>query len=153
MKLAIVAMLGFGLAASPQNAAAGNAQNGKRIYTSYGCYQCHGRQGQGSPATGSRLGPGPVPFAAFVAYVRNPAGQMPPYTTKIMSDAELADVYSFLESLPQPPAAKSIPLLNLAGPQDRLRPSQKDVERAARMLIEAKSPVMIVGDEIQTRRS
>ena len=29
-----------------------------------------------------------------------------------------------------------------------LRPSQRDVERAARMLIEAKSPVMLVGDEI-----
>ncbi len=29
-----------------------------------------------------------------------------------------------------------------------LRPSQKDVERAAEMLIEAKSPVMLVGDEI-----
>lgn len=29
-----------------------------------------------------------------------------------------------------------------------LRPSRKDVERAARMLLEAKSPVMLVGDEV-----
>lgn len=112
MKLAVGAMIGFSFAGLIQTAPAGNVQNGKRIYTSYGCYQCHGRQGQGSSATGSRLGPKPIPFSAFVLYVRTPAGQMPPYTSKVVSDAELADIYSFLESLPQPPAAKSIPLLN-----------------------------------------
>ena len=37
---------------------------------------------------------------------------MPPYTSKVVSDSELADIYAFLQSLPQPPAAKSIPLLN-----------------------------------------
>jgi len=90
----------------------GNAQNGKRIYVSYGCYQCHGREGQGSAATGPRIGPRPIPFQVFLQYVRQPAGQMPPYTGKIVSDSELADIYAFLQARPQPPAVKNIPLLS-----------------------------------------
>jgi len=91
---------------------AGNAQNGKRIYASYGCYECHGREGQGSKLTGPRIAPDPTEFSAFVQYIRQPAGQMPPYTSKVLSDTELADIYAFLKSLPQPLAAKSIPALN-----------------------------------------
>jgi hypothetical protein len=37
---------------------------------------------------------------------------MPPYTEKVLPDKELADIYAFLKSLPRPPAATSIPLLN-----------------------------------------
>jgi mono/diheme cytochrome c family protein len=37
---------------------------------------------------------------------------MPPYTKKVVSDRELADIYAYLQSIPQPPAAKSIPILN-----------------------------------------
>ena len=37
---------------------------------------------------------------------------MPPYTSKAVSDQELADIYAFLESIPAPPSAKSIPMLN-----------------------------------------
>jgi hypothetical protein len=37
---------------------------------------------------------------------------MPPYTAKVLTDAELADIQAFLEALPVPPAAKTIPLLN-----------------------------------------
>lgn len=99
--------------APPQIPAAptGNAQKGQQLYTSYGCYQCHGREGQGSTATGPRLAPRPIPFAALTRYVRQPGGQMPPYTNKVVSDTDLADIYAFLQSRPQPPAADSIPLL------------------------------------------
>jgi cytochrome c1 len=37
---------------------------------------------------------------------------MPPYTEKTVSDQELADIYAYLKSLPEPPKAKDIPLLN-----------------------------------------
>lgn len=90
---------------------AGNADNGRTLFTKYGCYQCHGREAQGSSATGPRLGPRPLPFAAFTRYVRNPSGQMPPYTAKVMKDAELADIYAFIQSRPAPPAVASLPLL------------------------------------------
>lgn len=90
----------------------GPVQKGKRIYMSIGCYECHGREGQGSRLTGPQIGPDPIALSAFVQYIRQPAGQMPPYTSKVVSDAELADIYAFLKSLPKPPAAKSIPALN-----------------------------------------
>ena len=88
----------------------GNVQNGKKIFDSYGCYQCHGHDGHGG--AGARLAPNPISFTAFSKYVRQPTGEMPPYTSKVVSDRELADIYSFLQSLPQAPPAKSIPILN-----------------------------------------
>jgi ubiquinol-cytochrome c reductase cytochrome c subunit len=95
-----------------ENSAAGNAENGQKIYVKDGCYECHGRAGQGSRLSGPKIGPQPVPFPTFVEYVRAPQGQMPPYTSKVLSDTELADIYAFLKSLPLPPDPKSIPVLN-----------------------------------------
>jgi ubiquinol-cytochrome c reductase cytochrome c subunit len=90
-----------------------NSQNGQHLYSAFGCYECHGLQGQGSVQTGgTRLGPPQTPFSGFVAYVRQPTGQMPPYTSKAISDAQLADIYAFLQSLPQAVPSKTIPLLN-----------------------------------------
>jgi ubiquinol-cytochrome c reductase cytochrome c subunit len=90
---------------------AGNAETGRKLFTSYGCYQCHGYEAQGSSATGPRLGPRPMPFAGFSGYVRQPTGQMPPYTTKVVSDADLAHIHAFLQALPAPPPVQSLPLL------------------------------------------
>jgi mono/diheme cytochrome c family protein len=96
----------------PAAAPAGNAENGKRLFTKDGCYECHGLQGQGAPATGPRIGPDPVSFQVLSRYIRKPTGEMPPYTEKVLPDKELADIYAFLKSLPRPPAATTIPLLN-----------------------------------------
>ena len=93
------------------DAPTGNAENGKRVFTNIGCYQCHGREGQGSTMTGPRIAPDPVQLDVLVRYVRKPTGEMPPYTAKVVSDQELADIYAFLQSRPHPPAAKAIPLL------------------------------------------
>ena len=101
-------------AASPPQSAAppeGNAENGKKLWNAVGCYQCHGYSGQGGPA-GSRLAPDPPSLSAITSYVRAPKGQMPPYTSKVLSDAQLADIYAFLKTIPKPPDAKDIPLLN-----------------------------------------
>ena len=97
------------LAAQAPNS--GDAQNGKTLFSKYGCYACHGYQGQGGSA-GARLAPRPIAAAAFMAYVRHPAGTMPPYTSKVASDADLADIRAFLATIPAPPPVKSIPLLN-----------------------------------------
>jgi mono/diheme cytochrome c family protein len=83
-------------------APAGNADAGRQTFVTKGCHACHGREGQGSPTTGPRLGPNPTPLAAFTRYVRAPRGAMPPYTEKVVSDAELVDMYAFLQARPRP---------------------------------------------------
>jgi mono/diheme cytochrome c family protein len=94
----------------PLVALAQNVDNGKRLYTRDGCYECHGYAGQGG--AGARLAPKVLPTSALIAYVRHPSGAMPPYTNKVASDADLADIRAFLASLPAPPPLNSIPLLN-----------------------------------------
>src|SRR5262245_55082076 len=89
----------------------GDAKNGKKLFAADGCYQCHGYEAQGATPTGPRLGPKPIAFAQFQKYVRQPSGQMPPYTVKSISDKDLADIYAFLQSLPAPPPADSISAL------------------------------------------
>lgn len=74
-----------------------------------GCYQCHGREAQGSPATGPRLGPSPSPYATFAAWVRRPPGEMPPYTARALTDAELTDIYAFVRSRPRPAETSRLP--------------------------------------------
>lgn len=93
-------------AAAPE----GNAERGKTLYRKAACYQCHSEQAQGG-TQGPRLGPNPVPFRTFERYVRAPRGEMPPYTAKVMSDQDVADVYAFLRALPPPPPLSSLPLL------------------------------------------
>ncbi len=93
-----------------QAAPAGDAENGKRLFSRDGCYECHGLQAQGATATAPRLAPDPIAFAAFSRYVRNPTGEMPPYTGKVVSDQDLADLYAFLKSVPRPPDPKTLPL-------------------------------------------
>lgn len=98
--------------AAPAAAAApaGRADAGQALYVKVGCFQCHSNEGQGG-AAGPRLGPNPTPYARFVSYVRKPTGEMPPYTTKVLTERDLADIYAFLQSRPQPPAVASVPLL------------------------------------------
>jgi mono/diheme cytochrome c family protein len=101
-------MLALPLPAASQSTPAGNAEAGRQLFVRKGCYQCHGREGQGAPTTGPRLGPNPLTLAALVGAVRNPRAQMPPYTEKIVSDAELADMRAFLDSRPRPTAIDAL---------------------------------------------
>ena len=90
-------------------ALAQNADNGKRLFIRNGCYECHGTMAQGG--TGPHLAPRPLPVAALTAYIRKPGQGMPPFSAKVMSDADVADVRAFLATLPEPPPVKDIPLL------------------------------------------
>jgi mono/diheme cytochrome c family protein len=92
---------------------AGEVETGKKIFTKDGCYECHGREGQGAAqGAGPRIGPPQLSFEAFTKYVHQPTGQMPPYTGKVVSDQELADIYAYLQSRPKAKPSKDIPLLN-----------------------------------------
>jgi mono/diheme cytochrome c family protein len=111
MKILLM-MLAIYTASAPAQTKAGDAANGKRLFVRDGCYQCHGYAGQGGLA-GARLAQTKLTQAAFTAFVRNPApGGMPPYRAPLISDQELADVYTYIKTFPEPPAAKSIGVLN-----------------------------------------
>jgi mono/diheme cytochrome c family protein len=84
--------------------------SGAKLYKTKGCYECHVNDAQGGPQ-GPRLGPNPIPQPRFVAYVRNPTGDMPPFTEKVLSNQELVDIYAFLQARPQPKPVNTIPLL------------------------------------------
>jgi len=94
--------------------AAGDAGRGKSAFVKYGCWQCHGFEGQGSVATsnGKVLAPDPLPWEGFSAFVRTSNTGMPPYTAKVLPDSDLEDIYAYLSSIPKPKDAKSIPLLS-----------------------------------------
>lgn len=101
------------LPAKQETATTTSPGNGQRLFVKDGCYECHGYLGQGSTSTGgTRLGPPKIPLSAFVSYVREPSGQMPPYTAKVISNDDLAEIYNFLKSVPPPPPLKSIAILN-----------------------------------------
>src|SRR4051812_9974109 len=76
----------------------GDAANGRKAYLADGCWQCHGRVGQG----GLMTGPAPVlaqtklPFAAFTRQVRNPINDMPPYPQTLLPEKDLADIFAYL---------------------------------------------------------
>jgi mono/diheme cytochrome c family protein len=53
-----------------------------------------------------------LPLETFTAFVRTSNRTMPPYMEAILSNEDLADIHAYLETLPKPADAKSIPLLN-----------------------------------------
>jgi mono/diheme cytochrome c family protein len=89
----------------------GDTVHGKTIYISYGCYQCHGYQGQGSASAGPKLAPNPLPYDAVDRQLRKPRDRMPVYTHKTVSDADVADIYAYLQSIPKAKTVAEIPLL------------------------------------------
>jgi mono/diheme cytochrome c family protein len=114
LAIAAIALGGALTIARAQDAPAGDVANGKRVYLADGCFMCHGRSGQG----GAYNGPAPVlaktemPFDGFKGQLRNPVDDMPAYSTAVMTDQQIADIYAFVQSLPGRRNAKDIPLLN-----------------------------------------
>ena len=112
-----LAALAAGLVIGPilvgQGAAlAADAARGKILFTQkYGCYQCHGTEGQGSQVTGPKLAPDPLPYDALSAFVRTSSRNMPPFREQILPNADLEDIYAYLKSIPPAKDWKTIPLL------------------------------------------
>ena len=106
-----LAALAADLLLAPGAALAASAEHGKQVFMRAGCWQCHGTVGQGG-AAGPKLAPDPLPFDALSSFVRTTNRQMPAYREEVLSDADLADLYAYLNSIPQGPDAKTIPLLN-----------------------------------------
>ncbi len=111
----ISAALFAGAAAVGAPAPQGDAVKGKAAYDHYGCYTCHGTEGQGAAATGKKLAPNPLPYAAFSGFVRTTSLAMPPFTEQILPEPDLADIHAYLRSIPASPNPATIPLLQEAG--------------------------------------
>lgn len=109
--LVVSAVLQFAPAAFADQTPTPNVDKGKRLFMTNACYFCHGTAGQGLATNGARIGPPSRAAANFIAYVRRPSGAMPAFTEKILSDADLTEIYAFLKSMPTAKAAKDIPLL------------------------------------------
>ena len=110
MRFLLTAAALAAFAANPA-AAAGNAEKGKNAFVQHGCWQCHGFAGQGG-VTGPKLAPNPMPYEALANFVRTTNRAMPPYKEQVLPDADLQDIYAYLQSVPASPDAKSIPLLS-----------------------------------------
>ncbi len=109
----LVAVAAIVAGASGNARADGDAQKGNAAFVSHGCWECHGFNGQGGETSnGKVIARTLLPLDAFVSFVRNTNGEMPPFKEAIISDAELTDIYAYLQSLPQPKAVSDIPLLN-----------------------------------------
>jgi mono/diheme cytochrome c family protein len=95
----------------------GDVAKGKTAFQRTGCWQCHGHEGQGGREGARIAAPVPMQFAAFSKFVRTTKRSMPPYTEKVLSEQELADIYAYLRSIPPAPDFTSIPLLNALMPR------------------------------------
>jgi len=96
-----------------QNAPAGSAERGQKIFTHQMCHNCHGTVGQGGErGAGPRIAPNPFPWAAFEQQVRRPRQAMVPYTAKNLPDQDLADIYAYVLSIKAPPNSRDLPLLS-----------------------------------------
>jgi mono/diheme cytochrome c family protein len=86
-------------------------------YIHSGCWGCHGYVGQGG-RDGPRIAHTQLTYEAFSAFVRNTAGDMPPFTARSVPEEDLGQVYTYLQSIPEPPAPDTIPLLQNVFPDD-----------------------------------
>lgn len=106
-----VLVLSF-LAAAAESSSSGDAANGKRLFMTYGCYSCHGTTGAGGGFAGPRIAPDPLPFLGVKAKLRTASGRMPVFSEAVLKDAEIADIYAYLQSIPKGKDAHDIELLN-----------------------------------------
>ena len=108
MKQIIVVLILAVSAAAQSKIASGDPARGKELYVKYTCYACHSFDGHGG--AGARLVPMKMLLPVFTAYIRSPR-QMPAYRAKVISDAQLGDIWAYIKSIPESPAPQNIPLL------------------------------------------
>jgi mono/diheme cytochrome c family protein len=115
MRLTMLAVAGSMLwagAVCAQNAPAGSAERGQKIYIHQMCHNCHGTIGHSGGVAGPKIAPNPFPWIAFAQQVRTPRQEMTPYSEKNLPEQDLADIYAYIVSIKSGPAAKDIPLLS-----------------------------------------
>ncbi|HEY3826748.1 MAG TPA: cytochrome c [Bryobacteraceae bacterium] len=112
---------GIGHTPPPTSPVTGNASSGKALYYSYGCYECHGYNGE----TGARVFVGnwgnlgtEERFLTFLRGRANvapitPATSMPNFAASTLSDKQAKDIYAYIRTFHSTaPELKDIPTLN-----------------------------------------
>jgi mono/diheme cytochrome c family protein len=105
---------------APTSPVTGNAVSGKGLYYSYGCYACHGYNGE----TGARAFVGRWGNLAtedgFIRFLRGranvapvtPSTSMPNFSAESLSDKQAKDIYAYIRTFKSTaPELKEIPTL------------------------------------------
>ncbi|WP_170850012.1 cytochrome c [Beijerinckia sp. GAS462] len=87
--------------------AAAADDTGHAQFLKYGCWQCHGTEGQGTSA-GPKLAPDPLPYEGFSAFVRSSSRQMPPFREQVLPEPDLQAIHAYLSSRPAAVDVKKI---------------------------------------------
>jgi mono/diheme cytochrome c family protein len=112
--VAVLATSGPRAVRADDDAPTGDPVNGKRLYLADGCFECHGRAGQGGRFNypTPSLAQIALPVDSFIAFLREAPNDMPSFSADVLSDKDAADIHAFLSSLPGPKSPKDFPLLN-----------------------------------------
>lgn len=86
----------------------GSNADGRQLFETYQCWQCHGYEGQGG--ANPRIAPMVYPFEAFAQLVRH-TNLMPAYSPNALSDENLRRIWEYLRTRPEPPPVEDIPAL------------------------------------------
>lgn len=78
--------------------AAGNAQEGLKVFQASGCAGCHANNGRAA-GVGPKLAGTAKDEAGVAAIIRNGKAPMPGYTAEQVSDKQLADLVAYIKSL------------------------------------------------------
>jgi mono/diheme cytochrome c family protein len=105
----------------PTSPVTGNAAAGKGLYSGYGCYACHGYNGEtGARAFVGRWG-NLSTEQSFITFLRGranvapvtPSTSMPNFGVDSMSDQQAKDIYAYIRTFKSTaPDLKDIPTLN-----------------------------------------
>jgi mono/diheme cytochrome c family protein len=106
---------------APTSPVTGNAAAGKGLYYSYGCYACHGYNGEtGARAFVGRWG-NLETEQTFITFLRGranlapvtPAQSMPNFSVASLPDKQAKDIYAYIRTFKSTaPPLKDIPTLN-----------------------------------------
>ena len=105
----------------PTSPVTGNATNGKKVFLSYGCYACHGYNGE----TGARNFVGRwgnlQTEQQFITFLRGranaapltPVSSMPNFSAQSLPDDKAKDLYAYIRTFKSTaPAGKNVPALD-----------------------------------------
>lgn len=79
-----------------------DARHGQELFNRLGCMACHGAQGEGG--VGPTIAQTELPLERVVRQYRAPYRNMPRFGPDQVSEADIADIYAYLHTLPTPEA-------------------------------------------------